>query len=223
MNTHTAKNSPRASLALPVLLLPALALLAACGSDDAADAPEGTQKIDIDAAAVGNIDTSPAAIEAARTAAAQLVGGSGAMREAPEARAVAGAMSPGAVLSKATSGAATGSNGTDCAAQAKYGDEWGDSLPATFPVYPKAQIVEAAGTNESGCNLRVINFATPVPVSDVINFYYTRAAGEGFEMQRALVESEDTLGGTLAGRNFVVIGRERVGGGSDIDLIVDGS
>ena len=216
--THAlAKTTLRAAL-----VLPALVVLAACGAEDTPEDAAATDQIEVDPAKFGNIDTSPEAVEAARQAAVQLVGGTGSMREAPAAREAGGELAQGAVLSQATAGAGTGANGTDCAAIAQYGDEWADTLPASFPVYPASQVIEAAGTDESGCSLRVINFASPVPVKDVMDFYYTRAAGEGFQVQRVSMDGEDTLGGTSSGRNFLVVGRERPGGGSDIDLIVGG-
>ena len=217
MKQISALSALRTSLALPVL-----ALLAACGQDDAAEDAAGTEQIEVDPARFGTVDTSPEAVEAARQAAVQLVGGTDAMREAPQAREIGGELPADAVLSQATQGAATGTDGTDCGAIAEYSESWAGRLPAGFPLYPESQVIEAAGTDASGCSLRVVNFASPVTVKDVMDFYYTRAVGEGFEIQRAAVGGEDTLGGTGAGGNFLVVGRDRPGGGSDIDLIVSG-
>ena len=156
----------RASAALPLFLA-----IAACGSDDAAEGADGTEEIDVDPAKFGSIDTSPEAVDAAKQAALQLVGGAGAMRQAPAARAASGELSDNSVISQAFAAAGIGSGGTDCAAIATYGDEWVDTLPSGFPLYPESQVIEAAGTDDSGCALRVINFATPVAVQDVMDFY----------------------------------------------------
>jgi hypothetical protein len=233
----------------PIALLAPLLLLAACDKKDEpakpsaddpamADAVGGPVLTDSDLAgenganraasvpsadgAVPAADMSPEALAAARNAALKLVGGPGAMKQAPEAREVSGKVAAGAQLAAAAR-AATGADGKDgCAVKVQYTAAWAARLPAALPVYPKGAVQEAAGTDDSGCALRVINFITPVPVAEVIDFYYTRAAGAGYSAQHLRQDGEDQLAGTKGNASFVVYARDLPNGGSSVDLVTNG-
>jgi hypothetical protein len=230
------------------LLAPAL-LLAACGSKDepakpAADDPAlagalGDQVLtDPDLAgenganraaslpsgdgAVPAADMSPEALAAARGAALKLVGGPGTMKKAPEAREVKGALPADSQLTAAARAAASPGGKGNCSALAKYTAAWAAKLPGAFPVYPKGAVQEAAGTDEGDCALRVVNFITPVPVGEVIDFYFTRASAAGYSAQHVRQAGEDQLGGTKGAASYVVYARELPNGGSSVDLVTNG-
>ncbi len=99
-------------------------------------------------------------------------------------------------------------------------------MPAAFPVYPRAAVHEAAGTDaivEGGqCRLRVVNFTTPVSLDDVLDFYYTRAMAEQFTLQRIMQGSDHVLGGVRQGRSFMVFARTSAGGQTSVDLVTTG-
>ncbi|MEA3032363.1 MAG: hypothetical protein QOH86_379, partial [Sphingomonadales bacterium] len=40
------------------------------------------------------------------------------------------------------------------------GPSWADRLPETFPVYPGARLIEAAGRDAGDCRVRVVTFAS---------------------------------------------------------------
>ena len=80
--------------------------------------------------------------------------------------------------------AANAPNGRPCAGMVEYTAAWAAKLPDAFPVYPRGAVQEAAGTDAGGCALRVVNFQTPVPVSEVMDFYFTRAAAAKASMPR---------------------------------------
>jgi hypothetical protein len=230
------------------LLAPAL-LLAACGSKDdpakpATDDPamagalgdsiltdpdlagqNGANRAASVPSADGAIpaaDMSPEAQEAALAAAIKLVGGSGAMKRAPEAREVSGKLPAGSELTAAARAAASPGGKGDCAARASYTAGWAAKLPQAFPVYPKGAVQEAAGTDDQGCALRVVNFITPVAVSEVIDFYYTRASGAGYSAQHVRQSGEDQLGGVKGKASYVVYARDLPKGGSSVDLVTNG-
>ena len=236
---------------LSALLVTPLLLLAACGDngdEEATDAAEGDPAMDsaleeqimVDpdlvgqnqanaAASLGSedgsipaADRSPEAIAAARAQALKLVGGPGAMKKAPTPREISGSLPADSALTAAARAAASPGGQGDCAARARYTTEWAAKLPGSFPVYPRAAVQEAAGTDEGACSLRVVNFSTPVPLSEVIDFYYTRANAAGFSAQYVREGEEDVLGGTKGRASYVVYARALPGGGTNVDLVTSG-
>ncbi len=231
-----------------VMLLAPFLLLAACDSGDQAPKSEGDpamnaalqDRIMVDpdlvgqnranAAAVlpdgdGSIpveDSSAEATAAARADALKLVGGPGRMKKAPAARQVSGSLPAGATLTAAARAAASPGGSENCAEAATYSASWAAKMPAAFPVYPRGAVQEAAGTDTGKCRLRVVNFLTPVPLDEVIDFYFTRASNAGFSTDRALIDGENTLGGTKAGSSFVVYARKQKNGLTSVDLVTNG-
>ena len=185
------------------------------GANRAASLPSGD-------GTVPAADMSPEALATARGAALKLVGGPGAMKKAPEAREIHGTLPADSPLTAAARAAASPGGKGDCAALAKYTAAWAAKLPATFPVYPKGAVQEAAGTDESACALRVVNFITPVPVAEVIDFYYTRATAAGYTAQHVRDGGDDVLGGTKGAASYQVYARDLPNGGSSVDLVTNG-
>ncbi|BBC72293.1 conserved hypothetical protein [Altererythrobacter sp. B11] len=171
---------------------------------------------------VPQIDLGPDAVAQARAAALTDVGGPGKMRKAPEAKQVAGALPPDATLSAAARAAAAPGGNGDCAAKAEYTTAWAAKLPAAFPVYPKGAVQEAAGTDTGTCALRVVNFVTPVPVGEVMDYYYTRASAAGFSAQRVLQDGDNVIGGIKGKASYVVYARSLPSGATEVDLITSG-
>lgn len=165
---------------------------------------------------------SPEAVGRARAEALKLVGGPGNMKKAPAATAVSGELPPEAALSVARRAAAAPGGNVNCADKAEYTMGWAAKLPAGFPVYPQGSVQEAAGTDEAPCSLRVVNYLTAVPLAEVIDFYYTRAASAGFTTQRIKEDGDDVLGGTKGKASFVVYARPLASGGTEVDLVTNG-
>jgi hypothetical protein len=224
-------------------LLATLLLLAGCGSDEPAmGEPEEDpalaaalgEQIMVDPDLVGQnransaaampsadgslptVDNNPEAIASARAEALRLVGGPGRMKKAPEAREVAGTL-PSA-LTAAAQAAADG----NCAERAQYTMQWAARLPRPFPVYPRGAVQEAAGTDAGDCALRVVNFVTPVPLAEVMDFYFTRARNAGFSAQRQLHDGDDVLAGVKGGASYVVYARRLPSGNTEVDLVTTG-
>ena len=168
------------------------------------------------------IDGGAEAVAAARAEALQLVGGPGRMRKAPDPVAVAGALPAGATLSAAARAAAAPGGDSECAARAQYTMQWAARLPAAFPVYPRAAVQEAAGTDAAGCSLRVVNFVTPVPLGEVMDFYYSRARAAGFSARRVLEDGDDVLGGIRGTASYAIYGRRLATGNTEVDLVTSG-
>jgi hypothetical protein len=162
------------------------------------------------------------AISTARAEALQLVGGPGKMEKAPDAREVGGEQPAGATLTAAARAAAAPGDNSDCAARVQYTMDWAARLPAAFPVYPRGAVQEAAGTDDSGCSLRVINFVTPVPLGEVMDFYYSRARAAGFSADRVLLGGDDVLAGLKGSSSYVIYGRRLRSGNTEVDLVTSG-
>jgi hypothetical protein len=171
---------------------------------------------------VPSLDMSPEAVGAARAAALSLVGGPGAMKQAPAANGTS-ALPQDAQLTAAARAAASPGGRGDCAAGVRYTAAWAAKMPDAFPVYPKAAVQEAAGTDDGGCALRVVNFTTPVPGPEVLDFYYTRAAAAGFTAQHTRDGGEDVLGGTKGRASSMVYVSKLPTGATSVDLVTNGS
>ncbi len=159
-------------------------------------------------------DRGPDAIAAARAAALKLAGGSIAAAPAP---ATGGADRPpeGAM----TAGQLAAVSHPQCARRAVYSARWAALLPAALNVYPRGAVQEAAGTDEAGCRLRVVNFRTPVPSGEVIDFYYARLRKAGYTALRAREGSDDVLRGTGGASDYVIYVRKLDEGMTEVDLV----
>lgn len=112
--------------------------------------------------------------------------------------------------------------GNGCAADIRYGADWADRLPATFSVYPRANLVEAAGVANGTCNVRVVNFRTRAPMQAVLDYYYTRATRDGYSAEHLLRGTEHYLGGTKGELAFVIMLRNEADGIVDVDIVASG-
>jgi hypothetical protein len=126
-------------------------------------------------------------------------------------RAVGGALTLGAAAERVPGIA-------QCAAAIGYSAVWSTRLPAAFPLYPDAAVAEAAGNDRDGCRLRVVSFAVAVPPDRALGWYAARARSAGYSVRRGA----GRVAGARAQARYVVFAQPRPGGGSDIDLIVEG-
>jgi len=165
---------------------------------------------------------SPEAIARARAAAAALVGGADKLKKAPAPLSVADSQPAQAALTAAARAAAAPGGKGNCADKAEYTMQWAAKLPAAFPVYPQGSVQEAAGTDAGACSLRVVNYVTPIPLGEVIDFYYTRAGNAGFTAQRVREGADDVLGGAKGDASYVVYARKLPSGSTEVDLITSG-
>lgn len=229
----------------PVALVLPLALLAACSNDpedadgEGAMDPASEQALNDDlmtdpdmagsnqgdAALSGSgdgsvpaINTSPEAIAAARSRAAELVGGTNALRPAPAPREL-GAQAAATPAMRNAAQAAVSPGGGNCADRVEYSTAWAAQLPGAFPVYPRGNTQEAAGTDEGACALRVVTFRSPVPLDDVLAFYHTRALANGYSAEHVRAAGDNILSGTKGDAAYVVYGRRLPSGVTEIDLV----
>ena len=84
-------------------------------------------------------------------------------------------------------------------------------------------MIEAAGADGDGCRLRIVTFASAQPMQRLLDYYYTRATAAGFRAGHQADGAEHVLAGTKAGGGaFLALLRPHAGGGTEVDLMVDG-
>jgi hypothetical protein len=104
----------------------------------------------------------------------------------------------------------------------RYAMDWAGRLPGAFPLYPGAQLTEAAGADNGPCAIRAVSFTTSAPVQDVINFYYTTARRSGYSAERQTSGADEILGGTKGDGAYYIRFSAIRGGGTAVDLIANG-
>jgi hypothetical protein len=67
-----------------------------------------------------------------------------------------------------------------CSLDIAYSIQWANRLPVELPLYPKARVNEAAGSDYQGCSLRVASYTAPAPPREVASYYLTLAKRAGF-------------------------------------------
>lgn len=108
---------------------------------------------------------------------------------------------------------------TDCFGSVRTGAEWVNRMPATFPLYPGATLVEAGGTTDA-CNLRVLSFRTGRPPAAVLDWYAVRARQAGYTAERDRDGADRRLGGTRGNDAFVLF-VQASGDGSQAQLVAN--
>jgi hypothetical protein len=109
-----------------------------------------------------------------------------------------------------------------CAANVGYSAAWANRLPQGVPLYPDAQVAEAAGADREGCALRIVSFSSAAPMQRLLDWYYTRTADAGYRAEHQADGQEHILAGTKKGAAFLLILKPRARGGTIADLMADG-
>lgn len=111
-----------------------------------------------------------------------------------------------------------------CDANLSYGMDWANRMPATFPVYPKGRVMEAAGVEGGACSIRVVSFSSANSMQQIVDYYFTRARGAGFTAEYILRDGEHALGGVRAKDDgaYYITFRLRKDGGTDVDIVANG-
>lgn len=135
----------------------------------------------------------------------------------PEGAATGGRAVEGALTLGAMAGQVPGTAG--CAVAIRYSAVWSTRLPLAFPLPRDAAVAEAAGNDADGCALRVVSYAVPVSPARALAWYAARARAFGYSVERS---GGDRVAGQRGGSTYVVFAQPGKGGGSNVDLIVDG-
>ena len=109
-----------------------------------------------------------------------------------------------------------------CDGKLSYGAGWANRMPAAFPVYPKGRVQEAAGASGTACEIRVVSFVSANPMREVVDYYYTRARGAGYDAEYVIRQGDHALGGTRGENAYYITFAERPGGGTAVDIVANG-
>lgn len=166
------------------------------------------------------VEAGPDAIAAAKVEADKLAGGKVAMAPLPSEGSNPVLLS---AVTAAQRGSAIKGPGKDCAASASHELGWSLRVPPAFPIYPRGHLVEAAGSDNGDCRLRVVRFVTPVEPNDVINFYATRASAARFEVRHKAADGAHLLEGGKGAAVYAVQARKREDGLTEADIVFNGA
>ncbi|MBK9011325.1 hypothetical protein [Novosphingobium sp.] len=160
----------------------------------------------------------PEEVAAARAAAEALLGGKVAPAPAPSATLpesrLAGAFTPQAMAD------ALALAPSACKQKLSYGFGWAGALPAELAPYPRGHTRVAAGSDAAGCRQRAVSYLTPLPVSEVIDFHFARAAKLGAERRRE--GADEVVAGSKGGQRFAIHARAAEGGFTQVDVVTAG-
>lgn len=223
---------------IAVRLLPVLAvlLLPACGSGEQAAEPLAERDPAVTAALADPLMADPDLTSQNRGNAA-LTGGGPAAGEIPPpkrgqaerdaARAAALTLAGGALraaplatrtLETSPADALTAAGlvralpwGRSCADKLGYTASWAAKMPLSLQVYPRGAIQEAAGSDLAGCKVRAVQFKTPAPPGEVVDFYATLAGKGGYALQAGKAGADLMLTGAMGGGQFALFARTGAG------------
>ena len=109
-----------------------------------------------------------------------------------------------------------------CGLDVGYSFTWAAKLPADLPLYPRARVEEAAGSDMPGCKLRAVTFTTPAPARAVIDFYIGQSKRAGFASSTEAKGKETLVGGTRTdGAAYYVVVTPAEAGGTIVDLVLN--
>jgi hypothetical protein len=160
------------------------------------------------------VPVTPEAIAAARAEAAALVGGQDKLAPVPAATGRVPSLEPAHTPADHL---ATLADKSACRAKLANSTIWAARLPAALPVYPRGATLAATGGEGKDCRVVAVVFATPVPVSEVLAFYWRRAKAAGLAPQHRTAGAWSVLQGQGEGAAFD-LRASRAGGQTTVEL-----
>ncbi len=113
-------------------------------------------------------------------------------------------------------------NFNGCGLDVDYSMAWAARLPAELPLYPKARVEEAAGSDLGPCRLRAVSFASAAAPRELIDWYLATARRGGYAAALSNEDGTDMVGGTKPdGGAFYAMFSAKKGGGTVVDLVTN--
>jgi hypothetical protein len=108
-----------------------------------------------------------------------------------------------------------------CSLDVQYSMDWANRLSAELPLYPKARVSEAAGSDNGKCKLRAVTFTAAAAPRAMVDYYLSIAKRAGFNAHNSVEGSGNMVSGTRSdGAAFYVV-LQPTEGGSSADLVVN--
>jgi hypothetical protein len=119
--------------------------------------------------------------------------------------------------------AAEAVNAPNCANQFVSGLNWATRLPAGIELYPGAKVIEAAGSDQGDCHIRIVSYVSDAAPQAVVDWYQAAASKGGYAPQHWRRGAEQFVAGTRLpeGDAFHVTVSADADAGSSVDLIVN--
>jgi hypothetical protein len=107
-----------------------------------------------------------------------------------------------------------------CVLDVQYSMDFANRLPSDLPLYPRARLIEAAGSDASNCRLRAVTYSTTATPKAMIDYYLTIARRAGYSASHSSENQEDMVSGSRDrdGAAFYAI-IQPAGAGTSVDLV----
>ncbi|NNC59082.1 MAG: hypothetical protein HKO05_03715 [Erythrobacter sp.] len=109
-----------------------------------------------------------------------------------------------------------------CVEAASFSARWAGRMPESFPIYPRGNTIEAAGSDDGRCALRAVRFLTPVDGRAVLTFYAAKARKAGLPRSHFLQGDSEILRGSVGKKIYIVHVSQRPSGLSEVGLVTSG-
>ncbi len=109
-----------------------------------------------------------------------------------------------------------------CGLNVQYSMDYAAKLPADMPLFPQAQVVEAAGSDDNGCRLRALTMNATGSVKAVAQYYAGAATKAGYRVSAKAEPDGTVISGKRAadgGAFYVIV--NAIDGGSTADLVIN--
>lgn len=112
-------------------------------------------------------------------------------------------------------------NFNGCGLDVDYSMAWSTRLPGDLPLYPRARVTEAAGSNNGGCALRAVTYTAAAAPRALVDYYVATARKAGYSAQHKLEEGSHVVAGTRGNEAYYVILAEAANGGTTADFVAN--
>jgi hypothetical protein len=111
----------------------------------------------------------------------------------------------------------------NCSKEFLSGLKWATRLPPGIELYPGAKVIEAAGSDDGDCHVRIVSYVSDAAPQAVVDWYQAAASKAGYAPQYWRRGREQIIAGTRTpqGDAFHVAVSADADAGSTVDLIVN--
>jgi hypothetical protein len=107
-----------------------------------------------------------------------------------------------------------------CQLDVAYSVQFSNRLPADLPLYPKAQVQEAAGSDTPGCQLRAVTFTAAAAPRALADYYLILGKRAGYDAHIGTVTDGTMVSGVRAGDGAAFyVTLQPAGSGTSADLV----